>query len=342
MHGKLSALERQAAICRAMGSPFAAEVLDAAARVLDNATLTGLTVLGWPGDPDKAAVALRLGGGLHALARERSCLALTALYDAKSGDFDAAVREAVASHDAWLADWLASPPQTNEIGRSAAVMAGLMTIAARTGRTIELLEIGASAGLNLNLDRYAFDLGGVSAGDAASPISIAPEWRGPPPPHAPVSIAGRRGCDVAPLDAADPETATRLIAFVWADRPERIARLEAAIGLAARHPPVVDRADAVAWLAQRLARPQAAGVARVVFHTIVLQYLTRQARAEVGALVEAAGTRATPERPLAWLAFEWDGERSLVELVLRLWPGGGETLLATAHPHASWIAWTGA
>lgn len=73
------ALGRQADICRRIGSPFTAGVLDAAARVLDDGSATGRTILRWEGDPDRAALALRLAGGPHALARRGSVPRLTEL-----------------------------------------------------------------------------------------------------------------------------------------------------------------------------------------------------------------------------------------------------------------------
>lgn len=337
----LSALNRQAEICRHMGSPFAARVLDAAARVLDDRTATGAAILGWDGDPDRAAVALRLGAGLHAIARGDRCAALRALYRTREGQADDAVALAIAENDGWLADWLQSPPQTNEIGRAAAVMAALLTVAAHGGAKLELLELGSSAGLNLNLDLYAYDLGGTRVGDPLSPIVIRPDWRGRPPPAGPIDIVAKRGVDLAPLDSSNPATAERLTAFIWADRHERIARLEAAIELARSHPPPVDCGDAVPWLRNQLTRPQAPGVTRVVFHTIVLQYLSDAARAEVATLMAGAGEQATDDQPLACVAFEWDAGRGAVELSLRHWPGGEERLLATAHPHAEWIEWIG-
>ena len=97
----------------------------------------------------------------------------------------AAVNGALISHDAAVLPWLDGPPQTNEAGRSAGLMTGLLHVAARFGPDVDLLEIGSSAGLNLLTDRYAFDLGGIRRGPDDAPVLIAPEWRGPPPPDAP-------------------------------------------------------------------------------------------------------------------------------------------------------------
>ncbi|PNB48255.1 DUF2332 domain-containing protein, partial [Pseudomonas sp. FW305-130] len=99
-------------------------------------------------------------------------------------------------------------------GRSAALMLGLIEIARRHGPRLELLEIGSSAGLNLLIDRYRFDLGGSFYGPEHSPVTITPVWSGPPAPVVPLEMVSVRGCDVQPLDATDPAVAARLAAYV--------------------------------------------------------------------------------------------------------------------------------
>jgi hypothetical protein len=154
-----------------------------------------------------------------------------------------------------------------------------------------------------------------------------------------VRIAARRGVDLNPLDVTDAQHRERLTAYVWPDQRARLARLEAALALAAADPPPLDRGDAVAWLAERLAAPPQAGQARVVQHSIALQYLPVQGRAQVAALLSEAGARATADTPLAWLAYEFEGGPA--GLRLTLWPGGRTHRLATAHPHGQWVRWEG-
>ena len=95
---------------------------------------------------------------------------------------DAIVVALVKKFDARLAPWLDGPPQTNEAGRSASIMAGLMWLSQFLGPKFELNEIGASAGINTMIERYFYDLGGTRAGPEASPMRIVPEWRGALPP----------------------------------------------------------------------------------------------------------------------------------------------------------------
>ena len=330
---------RQAVICRAMNSPFTASVLNAGIRQLARAPQTARLVAEWPGDRGAAAVALRFAGGIHALARARATPGLVKLFAKLDGDFDAVIGEALAAEDAFMARWMAGVPQTNEVARAAAIVAALLVVARQFDMPFELLELGSSAGLNLNLARYAYNLGGTLAGDPTSAVRMKPEWRGPKPQAALLKVQSARGVDISPLDLADPAAAERLLSFVWADQPERAERLEAAIDIALANPPRIDRGDAAEWIAARLSEPQEAGVCRAIVHSIVLQYLSPEARAAAKATIAEAGARATAERPLAWVSFEWDMKRSNVRLGLTIWPGGEVRDLATCQAHAAWVEW---
>lgn len=336
----LATFRAQAEACRQMDAPLTARIIDAAADLADETTLTGrriLQVVDHSGYGE--ATGLRLAGGLHALARRGDVAELSAFYARKADDAHKAVRAALEARDAWLADWLNLPPQTNETARSAAVMAGILVAARRFGLPFRLFELGASAGLNLNLGRYRFDLGGVMAGDPESPLVFRPEWRGAPPPVAPVSILSARGVDIAPIATDTPEARERLIAYMWIDQPERIARIVAALAIAGRHPPQVDRGDAADWTEARLAEPAVPGTMRVVYHTIAWQYFPENARGRIRAALDREGVAATDTTPLSWLRLEVNDDRSAYELRLTQWPGGEERHLADAHPHCAWIEW---
>jgi hypothetical protein len=335
-------LARQARFARDLGSPFVAEVLDAAQRQLRQGPRTEATIMGWPTDPAASALAMRFNAALHFLARRGTPPALAALYRGDHTRFDEAVGEALACEDAFIARFLCRTPQTNEVGRAAAIVAALMQVHRRFEMPFDLLELGSSSGLNLNLGRYAYDLGGVQAGDAQSDISVAPEWRGSPPASAPLAVVGARGVDLNPLDPSDPATCERLMAYIWADQPHRLARLDRALTLARQFPPEVDCGDASVWLPAQLALPQPAGVCRVVMHSMVLQYLPPSAREVVVATIEAAGRTATVERPLAWVGFEWTETRSEVRLSLSYFPGGeARRVLGICHPYGNWVEWRG-
>ena len=332
----------QAALCEKFGSSFTARLIREVEATLDRSTMTGRAILDWQGPPEATgdALALRIAGGLHALARSGSSEPLRSVYPPNAPASDGAMRERLAEafrrHDGDLLPWLDFAPQTNEVGRSAALYLGLMEIARRTGLPIHLYEIGSSAGINLMLDHYAYRFGGGAFGEAGSALELAPEWEGPVPEPAAPRILSRRGCDLAPLDMSDPAQRRRLEAYVWPDQEERHRRLTAAIGILAASPPIVDRADAADWVCERIGEDRPDGSATVLMHSLTFTYLPAESKAKIRAHMERIGAGATAGRPLAWLAFELNDDNQAC-LTLRLWPGGDETLLAEAHPHCRFI-----
>ena len=343
-----AAFAKQAAICTASGAPFTGRVCGLIGERLDRFSAIGRRVLDWPGNPSHEgdALPLRLAGGLHALARSGADAALSAVYPPNAGpEDDVLLWEILAgsfvSNAAQLAPWLDGPPQTNEVGRSGGLMAGLLVLAERFGLQFALYELGASAGLNTRLDRYGYRLGETEAGEAGSPVRLTQEWRGASPPSAVVRVLRRAGVDRHPLDPTDPATRETLSAYVWADQRPRLARLEAALEIAALTPARIDTGDAADWLEAELAVEAEPGVCRVVMHTIAFQYFPPEVQARVRARIEAAGARATETAPMAWLTYEAEGsgfERWPV-LRLRAWPGGEDVALARGHPHGAWYEW---
>jgi hypothetical protein len=343
------AFAKQAAICTAAGAPFTGRVCGLVGARLEPSGPIGRRLLDWPGNPSHEgdAVPLRFAGGLHDLARSGVDPALTAIYPPNAAPEDddavwAVLAAAVNAHAEALSPWLDGPPQTNEVGRSAGLMAGLLVLADRFGLPFDLYEPGASAGLNSLLDRYGFDLGGVKAGDPASPVQLKPVWNGPPPPAATVRVVSRQAVDRQPLDVADPATRRTLSAYVWTDQRDRLARLNAALDLAVRDPVKIARADAADWLEARLSVEPKPGVCRVVLHTIAFQYFPPDRQDRIRAHMAAVGARATAEAPLAWLSFEAeeDGFERRPMLRLRTWPGPDEAVArARGQPHGAAYDW---
>jgi hypothetical protein len=213
-------------------------------------------------------------------------------------------------------------------------MSGLLAIAARFPLPLHLFELGSSAGLNLLLDRYAYDLGGLPAGDPASPLKLSPTWSGPPPPQADVEVAERRGVDLRPADTL--RDGDKLLAYVWPGHDSRRDRLRKALAIAADPPPVA-AGDAADWLETTLPR-RTPGAVRVVMHSIAFQYFAEQTRRRIEALVERLGAEADEEAPLAWLRFEQEPGEEAATLKLRCWPGE-DRLLAHAHSHGASVQW---
>ena len=346
-----TALDWQADHAEQNGAPCTARVIRALAKVRETDTATGRRIANWHGLTLKDAMPLRMAGGLHHLVLSGEDARLARVYSGQitdQGQIDRLVCDLVETFDHLLLPWLDGPPQTNEAGRSASLMAGILWAAQRVVPRFELFEIGASAGVNTMLDRYRFNLGGTEVGPAASPMRIEPEWRGEgAPPSAPevFEIVSVRGCDLAPVDLSDPASALKLKSYVWPDAQVRMARIDAAIQLASEVAPDVVKQDAASFAMEMLERPQAEGTTRAMFHSIMWQYMPAEAQEAITRAFEAAGEEATADKPLAWIALETDPATFRHELKVRLWNGGthrGEThLLAFAHPHGAWVEWVG-
>ena len=228
--------------------------------------------------------------------------------------------EAVAQHTA-------EPMQTNEVGRSAALVAGLTTVAASSTPRIRLFELGASSGLNLAWDRYRFEAPNRCLGPPDSPVLFSSEFTKPLPEGPDPVVVERRGCDPSPLDPSSEEDRLTLQAATWADQRERIDRLRAALVLNRENPPLVDSARAGDWLEQRLAEPTTADCT-VVWHSIVWQYIPEAEQARILATLDRYG-RAHGN--LHHLALDRAG--LLADLTLTSWPGGEPRVVARAGYH---------
>ncbi|MGL4312675.1 MAG: DUF2332 domain-containing protein [Sphingomonas sp.] len=326
--------------CNSNAAPIYGRMCAAVAAGLTRDTAIGTRILDWPGEPTRDALPLRLFGGLHALVLADRDADLARVYAGEVtdiGDIAAILNGVLARHEASLMPWLDGPPQTNEPGRSGALIVGLMEIARRRGPKIDLIEIGSSAGLNLLINRYRFDLGGKVFGPD-SPVTIRPEWRGPAPEVAPIEFVSVRGCDINPMDATDPVVEARLAAYIWPETPERLVRVRRAIGMMRVHGVDLTRADAADWVEAQLADPQAAGVTRVLMHSVVWQYLPEATADRIRAAMKTAGAQATAARPLGWVMMEPDRAFGHQVVRARSWPGTGEwQTLATAHAHGAWV-----
>ncbi|MFZ3032586.1 MAG: DUF2332 family protein [Parvibaculum sp.] len=208
----------QGKACDALGSPFTGRVCALLGQRLDEDSAFGARILNWSGSLKGDALALRVAGGLNALARSGNCPTLTAAYPPHDVDDETlwiAIRSAIASHDAFLTRFLDSPPQTNEVARSGSILGGALRLAAMTGLPVDLCEIGSSAGLNLGFDRYHYDLGVGQWGSTDEGVEIARKWDGALPPlDAALVIRSRQDCDQNPLDPSSDETQSRPYADV--------------------------------------------------------------------------------------------------------------------------------
>ncbi|MCW1933458.1 DUF2332 domain-containing protein [Pararhodobacter zhoushanensis] len=332
------ALRQQADACAGLGSPFMAQLCTLLAERLEPDTALTRRLFDWPGDltSNAASVSLRLAGALHALVLQGHA-GLAAVYPPNACDDDTlwqAVHAALASDAAFIDGFIDSAPQTNEVRRSAVLIATGHWLAARYPLPLVFSELGASAGLNLNWDRFALDLGTTTLGPTDPALTLTPDWRGPHPAPSTVRVTERAGVDLNPIDLTDPAQRLRLLAYLWPDQPHRKALTEAAI---AASPPRPAKADAIDWLEPRLTpRP---GQLHLIWSTIAWQYFPAAVQARGTALIAAAGATATPDAPLAWLSYEADGQSLGAGLTLRLWPGDQTIDLGRADFHGRWVDW---
>lgn len=335
---------RQSIACTALGSPFTGRVCALLAENLTDDTAFGHRILNWQGAPQRDALPLRAAGALNALSRSGQHPALTAAYPPHTADDEtlaAAIAQAIAAHDTFLAGFLDSPPQTNEVARSGSLLGGALHLAAMTQLPIDLYEIGSSAGLNLGFDRYAYNLGDKSWGRAEEGVHIDQQWSGAPPPlDAPLTIRSRHACDQNPLDPSSEETRERLLAYCWPDQTARKERLAAALTSAARTGFRVENADAADWVERHFASPGKPGGVRLLMHSIVWQYLPAAIAARIRAAIEKAGAAATADAPIAWLRIEpEDNHAPTATVSLTLWPTGETKTLGQADFHGRFTKW---
>jgi hypothetical protein len=340
-------LRRQALACRELGSRLYGALLDRAADDLLAGGPTAAVLDGYLDSAWRSALALRMLGGAHALVLTGRAPELARFYPSAGGTADpgpdgsrawAALREVLAGQRDAVRDWLDRPPQTNEVGRAAALLGGLRHLAAEAPMPVRLVEIGASAGLNLRADRFHVPGEAGRYGDPSSPVVLAGGWRGTPPPGTAVEIVERTGGDRSPIDPTSDRGRLALAAYVWPDQRERMRRLGGALDVAAVVPADLRR-ELASDTVRRIAL--ADGCWTVLWHSIVRQYLDDEQRAAVTAGIGALGAAATSSARFAWLALEPHRRTANGECLVTLttWPGGTGRVLGSASPHGLPVIW---
>ena len=232
--------------------------------------------------PPGSVPQLRLMGALHYLVLSGHAPALAAFYPSAGGDRPAqdvwpVAEMTMEEHFDRVRARLHRTVQTNEPGRSAVLFAGLLWLTDRHRRPIRLLEVGASAGLNLLADRYSYVVGGRELGDPASPLRFVDPWSPPPPidleaTASALRIVARAGCDLSPLDPTHADDQLTLLSYIWPDEPQRIDRMRAALSAAERYPVPVAAGRGSEWLAEALSTGGEDELT-VVWHSVMRQYV---------------------------------------------------------------------
>lgn len=225
--------------------------------------------------------------------------------------------------------------QTNEVGRAAVMLPWIAEAAARWDEPPHLIDVGASAGLNLCLDRfdYDYDYGSVrlqARTPASTRVTLPCDVHGDVPlPDAVPAIAGRLGIDLMPVDATDPEQASWLEALIWPSQLDRIERLRAAIEIRRETDATVATGDAAEDLA-RLAATLPDGPV-IVMHSVMAYQLTPAQRAAI----DDAVVQIARERPVARVALE--PLPSGITVVTTGLTRAKARVRAHAHPHGAWL-----
>ncbi len=333
----------QSISCSRLGSPFMGRLFDMLAHHWPRGSRLDRYFATFDGDigPAGASLPLRLAGGLHALVLKGSTPDLAEVYPPNEVTDDKlrdAVIHSLHADQDFLLDWVTSAPQTNEVRRSAALMAGAAVVNSHFPLPLWLSELGASGGLNMMWDHFELLLPETRLYARAPVLSLQPRWQGALPPLRLPRIAGRAGVDLNPLDPQKPDDLLRMTAFLWPDQPERLALTRAAASVMDAP---IDKGDAIDWLYARLhGAPE--GHVHLIQHTVAWQYFPQPAQDRGRSMIEAAGAKATADTPLAWLSLETDGDTKGAKgaaLVLRLWPGDLWLPLGRADFHGRWVQW---
>ena len=337
-------LRQQAAACRGLGSPLYGDLLTHAADDVLAGGPAADVLAGHMAARVASAMPLRMLAGAHALALSGEAPDLAAFYPSAGGTASPgrggaqawdALRRTLADRRDVIRSWLDRPPQTNEVGRAAALLGGLRHVAADAALPIRLVEVGASAGLNLRADYFCIPGDAGTFGDPSSPVVLAGGWQGEPPPAADVDVVERTGGDVHPIDPASREGRLTLTAYVWPDQADRLARLRGALDLAAQVPADLRREPATATLARTAL---AAGSWTVLWHSIFRQYLNPAQRAELRDGVGRLSAGASPAARFAYVHLE-QSRTGGCPVTLTTWPGGRERVLGTAPAHGTPVTW---
>jgi hypothetical protein len=337
----------QARACVRLGSPMYGELLAALADDADAGGPTASVLRGHEDDAGPSGLALRLAGSLHRLVLSGAAPELADLYPTTGGTWDSAGVRAVLDflqrRGGDVRPWLEQAPQTNEVGRSAALLGGLLRLASIWRRPVRLFEIGASGGLNLQADHFRYTHeSGATWGDPVSPVVLRGAWAGAPlDVDALLEVSERGGSDLRPVDPTTEDGRLTLTSYVWPDMHERHARLAGAIELARSAPVRVQRADAASYVERLLLET---GGVTVLWHSVMWQYVPRDQQERVTQRLAALGATATDASPLVRLFAEPtrrtpdDDHRFWV--CAETWPGDGErSYFGLMAPHGVPVTW---
>jgi hypothetical protein len=340
------ALRAQAKACAVLGSTMYESLF---LELLEDYEMGGRTyalLAGRSSKPIHDAITLRLAGAIHRVVLRGDDPRLARHYPSVGGkpgdDFPSDFIAYMRDHLDEIELGLNSQVQTNEVGRSVVHLMLSHWVTTLGVSEIDWLEVGASAGLNLNFDKFYACFKQLRMGDPQSTLRFMGDWFANEPlvPRTAATVVVRKGTDPFPIDVTNPDEELRLLSFVWPDQRERFQRIKAAIDIAKQYKPFIDRDSADTWIERQLSRER--DRATVVFHSITWQYLGDAVQTRFVHALEEAGSRATTEKPLIWARMEPAGP--VADVRVTVWNGGTTPLnfrLCEVGYHGQNMNWLG-
>lgn len=319
----LAALRAQSVSCAQLGSKMYDTLFTELADDYEAGGRIYALLAGRSARPIHDAIPLRLAGAIHRVVLRGDDKRLARHYPSMGGkpgeDFGADFIGYVREHLDEVELGLNSQVQTNEVGRSVVHLVLSHWLTKFEIDEMDFYEVGASAGLNLNFDKFYGCFGQLRMGDPSSTLRFMGDWFDSAPlvPKTGARVINRRGVDISPLDVTDPAQELRLLSFVWPDQKARLQRIRAAIEIAKQHKPLVDNESADTWIERQLRTRRER--ATVVFHSIVWQYLGPDVQRRFRQALEDAAITATPEKPLIWARMEPAGK--VADVRVTMWRG---------------------
>ncbi len=238
--------------------------------------------------------------------------------------------------------------QTNAPNRCAYLMPIFVHIAKQhPDKELVLLDIGASAGLNLQWNSYHYEYSnGQKFGDAASGVKIKTKIRNNSAdfncqsfPKKVTSI----GIDKNPVNLYQEETSLWLKALIWPDETERFKRLSAAIELTKKQDPEIIKAatiDEYDYVVNMVPK----NAILCIYHTHALYQFTSEEKAAFWQWIDKLGQQ---RNELYYLAVEgikemrnrYETDDIVIELNSYRNRNKKQQLLALTDGHAKWVDW---
>lgn len=300
---------------------------------LDSGGIVAQICSGYEGVPEGSAIQLRILASVFRLVLTGMADDAIVFYPVLGGQGDPSlawpvVKKVLEEHQETIHSELSLAPQTNEAGRSSALLVGISTLRDwGFSGPLDLRELGASAGLNLLLPHYRMSGRNWDWGDPHSELHIEGAVEGEFHPRR-IALASARGCDISPVNLGDPQGRLWLKSFVWPFSVHRHDRMERAFRVAREHPPVVDSASAEEWLPHALdSAPNP-----VVWHSITQLYWPAAVSAAVDRIIAEYGRH----HPVGRVSMEYEPGERMPLLAVEWWPGDGSVRtakLGTVHPH---------